>query len=203
MKYIARFVMRLYGWKTKAVFPEDIKKAVILSAPHTSFADFIWGRLSFFSIGIKPTIMIKKESFFFPMGLLLRWWGAVPVDRVNSQNAVKQITDMFAEKDRMYFVITPEGTRKLTKNFKKGFYYIATKAQVPIFCGYIDYQKKETGLGMLFHPSDNFDKDIEQLYEYYSNFSAKFPKDYYWSPLYKEEREKAKQAKAASSLPQD
>lgn len=205
MKYIAWIIMRLAGWKTNAVLPEDIKKAIILSAPHTSTKDFIWGRLSFSIKGIKPNIMIKKESFYFPLGIFLKWWGGVPVDRLNSQNAIKKITDMFAEKERMYLVITPEGTRKLTKQWKKGFYFIAVKANIPIYTGYIDYKKKETGLGMLFYPTGDYEKDIETIQDFYiqNNFTAKFPEDYYLSPMYKEQREKDKLNKQKPNSQQD
>ena len=51
MKYLARFIMWLAGWKYKGELPTE-KKAVIISVPHTSNWDFIWGELAFLSQGI-------------------------------------------------------------------------------------------------------------------------------------------------------
>ncbi len=48
MKYLARFIMWLAGWKYKGELPTE-KKAVIISVPHTSNWDFIWGELAFLS----------------------------------------------------------------------------------------------------------------------------------------------------------
>ena len=42
MKYLARFIMWLAGWKYKGELPAE-KKAVIISVPHTSNWDFFWG----------------------------------------------------------------------------------------------------------------------------------------------------------------
>ena len=46
MKYLARFIMWLAGWKYKGELPAE-KKAVIISVPHTSNWDFFWGELAF------------------------------------------------------------------------------------------------------------------------------------------------------------
>ena len=46
MKYLARFIMWLAGWKYKGELPAE-KKAVIISVPHTSNWDFFWGELLF------------------------------------------------------------------------------------------------------------------------------------------------------------
>ena len=71
MKYLARFIMWLAGWKYKGELPAE-KKAVIISVPHTSNWDFFWGELAFLSQGIPAFILMKKEFFFFPLGMILR-----------------------------------------------------------------------------------------------------------------------------------
>jgi len=50
MKHIARLILKIFGWKLKGGLPED-KKAVVISVPHTSIMDFIWGKLTFISQG--------------------------------------------------------------------------------------------------------------------------------------------------------
>ena len=41
MKYIARLILKMFGWKLKGSLPVD-KKAVVISVPHTYIMDFIW-----------------------------------------------------------------------------------------------------------------------------------------------------------------
>ena len=82
MKYIARFIMWLAGWKYKGELPTE-KKAVIISVPHTSNWDFIWGELAFLSQGIPAYILMKKEFFFFPLGMILRALHVLTVARGN------------------------------------------------------------------------------------------------------------------------
>jgi 1-acyl-sn-glycerol-3-phosphate acyltransferase len=75
-------------------------------------------------------------------------------------------------------VFTPEGTRSYSPNWKKGFYYIAQKANVPIYIGYIDYKKKIGGFyPTLFQPTGNSDADIASLKEILSKYEGRFPEN--------------------------
>ena len=67
MKHIARLILKIFGWKLKGGLPAD-KKAVVISVPHTSIMDFIWGKLTFISQGVPTYILMKKEFFFFSVG---------------------------------------------------------------------------------------------------------------------------------------
>ena len=71
MKHIARLILKIFGWKLKGGLPAD-KKAVVISVPHTSIMDFIWGKLTFISQGVPTYILMKKEFFFFPLGPILK-----------------------------------------------------------------------------------------------------------------------------------
>ena len=93
--------------------PADIRKCVVIVAPHTSYWDFVWGRLAFWEMCVKVKFLIKQEVFVFPIGGLLRRMGGLPVNRKNSANMVEVIARMFTEQDSLYITITPEGTRKI------------------------------------------------------------------------------------------
>ncbi len=75
-------------------------------------------------------------------------------------------------------VITPEGTRSRTNRWKRGFYMIAQKARVPIVPGYLDYKKKEAGLGPVIHPGSNLKDSITALENLYSDKSGKHPQNF-------------------------
>jgi hypothetical protein len=132
---------RLLGWKTNVTVP-NYDKCVICAAPHTSNWDLFIGKLFYGAIGRKTSFMMKKEWFFFPLGLIFRAIGGIPVDRSRNTSLVDQMANKFAGSKLFHLAITPEGTRKSNPNWKKGFYFIALKAQVPIMLIGIDYPTK-------------------------------------------------------------
>lgn len=185
MRFISYLYLKIKGWKIVGNIPPEIKKAVVIAAPHTSGLDFVLGRCGFYVLGIrKIQFFIKKEMFRFPLGILIRALGAVPVDRGKKNNLVDQITQHFAEKEKFYLLITPEGTRKYTTNWKKGFYLIAMKANVPIVVSFIDYAKKEGGIGFILYPTGDFEQDFKKITDFYKTKTARFPKDFNLSEMY-------------------
>jgi 1-acyl-sn-glycerol-3-phosphate acyltransferase len=72
-------------------------------------------------------------------------------------------------------VITPEGTRKLAKQWKKGYYHIAMKASVIVIPGFLDYSQKVGGTGEPFFPSGDYDRDFAPLEQFYRTKVAKYP----------------------------
>ncbi len=182
MRLIAFLILKLLGWRVTHGMPEGIPKAVIIMAPHTSNLDFVIGKLGFISKGVKPKIMIKKESFFFPLGILLKAMGAEPLHRGFSTGTIKKITGMMEQADSFFLLITPEGTRKLVKNWKKGFYFIAEQAKVPIILGFLDYKTKTGGMGPVFYPTGDYDADIKKIQEFYLDKQARHPEKFNLSP---------------------
>ena len=151
MRGFANLILKLAGWKIVGKIPQDVKKCVIIAAPHTSNWDFVIGRLAYWSLGVPVKFLIKKEAFNHPLGSLVKKMGGIPVDRKKSTNLVDQVAALFQEYEILNVIVTPEGTRKLVHNWKRGYYYIALKAEVPLVLGFADYNKKEAGFGPVFH----------------------------------------------------
>lgn len=179
---LSLLALRLTGWTIVGEMPKGLKKCVILAAPHTSNWDFVYGRLAYNVLGVPVKFLIKKESFQGPLGGLLKRLGGIPVDRGRSTNMVEQVARLFHKESELNVVITPEGTRKLAKTWKKGFYYIALKADVPIVMGFLDYAKKEAGFGPVIIPNGDFDKDYATITAFYEQKTAKFPENFNLSP---------------------
>lgn len=171
----ANFLWKLAGWKLQGVVPSDIKKAVIIAAPHTSNWDFYYGKLAFYLMKVPVKILIKKELFFWPMGALLRVLGGMPVDRKKGGNLVEALTTMFEEQDELILLFTPEGTRNQVKDWKKGFYNVAVKANVPILLGFMNYRDKIGGVGGVFYPTGNAKEDIAEIMRFYYDKPGKYP----------------------------
>ncbi len=139
-----KFCLRIIRWKSYD-FP-DVDKAILLVAPHTSIWDFVLGKIYFSSQGRRSTILIKKEAFFWPLGYFLKKMGGEPVDRGKRTGLTDKSIESFEKAaGRFYLVITPEGTRKKTKNWKKGFIRIAKSANVPVTLCIIDKSLRSLG----------------------------------------------------------
>lgn len=178
-KSLGKFTLKVLGWKVVGNIPEDVNKCVISVAPHTCIADFILGRLAYCSIDKPVKFLIKKEFFDNPfLRPLLKELGGIPVDRSRNNNTVNQVAALFKQYDILNIVLAPEGTRKLVHNWKKGFYYIAVKAHVPIVMGFLDYKKKELGFGPMFYPSGDYDEDWKIMEKFYRGITAKHPELY-------------------------
>ena len=172
---LSAFCLRLFGWKTSGVLPDGIEKAVLIVAPHTSYWDFIVGRLTFWAGKVKIRLLIKKEVFVFPLGTILKMAGGVPVARGKKNDMVDQVVDLFGKYRSLVVVITPEGTRRKVRKWKKGFYLIALKARVPIALAYIDYGKKIGGIGPILYPTGDYEKDMDFIYRFYSDKTGRHP----------------------------
>ena len=170
-----RSVLKIMGWKTDGRMPSDIKKAVIISAPHTSSWDFVVGWMTFHVADVNIRFLIKAELFKGPLGLLITKLGGIPVERGKKNNMIDQMKDLFNTNESVYVVITPEGSRKKVTQWKKGFYMIAMETGVPIACSFIDYGTKTGGIGPIIQPCGDFDKDLKIIQDFYRDKKAKHP----------------------------
>ncbi len=175
---ISKFFLRATGWRTASTEGFELPKCVICVAPHTSNWDFVMGKLFYTSIGMTAGFLMKSEWFFFPLGRLLKSMGGISVKRDTHTSLTDQVSALFKRHERFQVAITPEGTRKHTSEWKKGFYFIALKANVPILLAYIDYRKKEIGTLGIFHPTGDVERDITQIKACYQGITACHPENF-------------------------
>lgn len=185
---ISTWLLALFGWKMSGSIPSHVKKAILIVAPHTTNLDFVIGKLAYMSLGIPTRFLIKKELFFFPLGILLKALGAIPVTRTKGNKTILQTVELFHTYPQFYLTITPEGTRNYTNNWKKGFYHIAQQAQVPVYMAFINYEKKRGGIGPELKISGNFDNDWPQIEDFYKQQGAKYPEKFNLSPQYQQQK---------------
>jgi 1-acyl-sn-glycerol-3-phosphate acyltransferase len=174
MNKFAKFTLKLFGWKLAPLTPTE-KKYIVIVAPHTSFWDFIVGKLFCSARGIPAKFFIKKEFFFFPVKGLLKALGGVPIDRENAQNVVAYTIKLFNESEDLVVIITPEGTRKKVKNWKKGYYYIAERANVPLYAGFMDFKTKNCGIIKQIPVTGNYEQDFKEIEKIYRGMHGKHP----------------------------
>ncbi|MBV55329.1 MAG: glycerol acyltransferase [Gammaproteobacteria bacterium] len=168
-------VLSVFGWQKAGQVP-SARNMVIIAAPHTTNWDFIFLLAAAYSFGISVNWLGKDSLFRSPLGPILRYLGGVPVDRSKRNNLVQSLSAQIEHGSGIALVIPPSGTRRKTEYWKSGFYRIAEAAQIPLVCGYLDYQKKEAGLGPAFLPSD-LSRDMNRIREFYEPIVGKNPEN--------------------------
>ncbi|HJC94276.1 MAG TPA: 1-acyl-sn-glycerol-3-phosphate acyltransferase [Candidatus Phocaeicola excrementigallinarum] len=168
---------KLLGWKAKVSVP-DFKKCIICAAPHTTNWDLIIGKLFIAAVGRSSGFLMKKEWFFFPLGALFRRMGGIPVHRDKHTSMVDQLIEQVRQSDTFHLAITPEGTRSANPEWKKGFYYIALGARIPIVLIGIDYEKKCIVAEKYLIPDGDIEKDMKEIKLYFKDFKGKYPEKF-------------------------
>lgn len=174
LRWAAIIIYRCFGWQTEGQQP-SAPKYVIIAAPHTSNWDFFFTVCLAFIYRLNPQVMMKAEWFFWPLGPVFKWLGAIPVDRTRSGNFVAQSIAAFQHSEEMTLVVPPAGTRRKVLYWKTGFYHIAHGAGVPIALGFLDYHRKIGGFGHTFEPTGDIDGDMVAIRRFYADITGKYP----------------------------
>ncbi len=161
--------LRLAGWKLQGQMPAHIQKSVLIAAPHTSNWDLPYTLMVAFALRLNVCWMGKASIFRWPFGGVMRWLGGIAVDRDKSTNLVAASAVKLTEaRGQMQLIVPPEGTRGSTRHWKTGFYYIAQQAQVPIVLAFLDYERRVGGLGPIFQPTGDIERDMAEIKRFYA-----------------------------------
>ena len=121
---------------------------------------------------------MKKEWFFWPMGILMRRLGGIPVWRSKHCSMPDNLAKTAREMKQFHLAVTPEGTRSANADWKLGFYFIALKAQLPILLYGVDYEKRIIACRKTIIPNGDVDAQMKEVKDYFKNFKGKVPDNF-------------------------
>ncbi len=165
------------GW-TINVTENHPDKYIICLAPHTSNWDFIIGQLYNGAEELHSNFLMKKEWFFWPLGIFFKRLGGIPVYRQKHTRMTDAMAETAKQAKTFHLCITPEGTRKRVEDWKKGFYFIAQNAHLPILLYGLDYKRKLIQCTTTIWPSGNVDEDMRKIKLYFKDFEGKRPENF-------------------------
>ena len=165
------------GWSID-ITQEHPNKYIICLAPHTSNWDFLIGQLYNGAEGLKSNFLMKKEWFFWPLGPIFRSLGGIPVFRSKKTSMTDNLAEAARKAERFMLCITPEGTRSPNPEWKRGFYYIAQKADIPILLYVIDYEQKLIRCTKTIVPNGDIDTQMRDIKLYFKDFKGKKPENF-------------------------
>lgn len=179
LRVASRLVLRLTGWRIEGALPPQASKCVVIAAPHTSNWDLPYTLMAAFVLELHPYWMGKAQIFRWPFGPLMRWLGGIPVNREQSNNLVAASVAALTEaQGPVQLIVPPEGTRSKVTHWKTGFYWIAHGAKLPIQLSYLDFGERRAGLGPLYHPSGDIERDMVEIKAFYAPFRGKNPRQF-------------------------
>ena len=165
------------GW-TKDITVAHPDKYIICLAPHTSNWDFILGQLYSCAEGLRINYLMKKEWFFWPLGPIFRKTGGIPVYRDKKTSMTDNLAETAKRSESFRLCITPEGTRSRNPDWRKGFYFIALKAGLPILLYGLDFDKKLIQCTKCIMPTGDVEKDMQEIKQYFANYKGRHPENF-------------------------
>jgi 1-acyl-sn-glycerol-3-phosphate acyltransferase len=127
---------------------------------------------------MKINFLMKKEWFFWPLGPIFKSLGGIPVYRQKKTSMTDAMAETAKKADQFRLCITPEGTRSKTAEWKKGFYFIALKAGLPILLYGVDYEKKLISCKKTVIPIGDVETDMRDIKLYFKDFKGKKPENF-------------------------
>lgn len=165
------------GWRER-VTVELPRKCILCVAPHTSNWDFLIGKMYYWAKGERAEFLMKREWFVGPLGFVFRKMGGIPVQRSRSTSLTDQLAARASTATDFRLAVTPEGTRSLARTWKRGFYYIALKAKIPIVLYALDFGRHEIICSKIIYPSGNVNADMREIMDYYRPFLGRHPEKF-------------------------
>lgn len=172
-KPIGYAFLRLFGWRIEGHIPGTVPKAVFIASPHTSNWDGVVMVAIAWALRVRLSFLVKKETFLFGFGWLIRFFGGIAVDRSKSTNMVQRAVELFDSTSGMYLAVPPAGTRAKRDHWKSGFYHIARGAKVPVLCGFIDFKRRVGGVGPTVELTGDLKVDMDRFREIYAPIQGK------------------------------
>ena len=178
LRALGRAALRLAGWRIVGEVPR-LPKFVIAVAPHTSNWDFPVGVAAMFALDLDVHWLGKDTLFRGPAGRVLRVLGGRPVNRHTPEGVVADVAAAMRAEPRFLLGLAPEGTRRRVAQWRTGFYRIAEAAGVPILPVWLDWGRREVGIGRLFWPRGDLEADVAELQALYAPAMARYPEKFW------------------------
>lgn len=176
--FFSRFVLyKLFRWRVNVTLP-IYDKCIICLAPHTSNWDFVLGQLFSHAEGFRSDFFMKSEWFYGPLSKMFRRMGGIPVNRDKKMSLTDQLAAAAEHANKFHLAITPEGTRQPVDEWKKGFYFIALKANIPILLFCVDYKKRTITCTKEIRPNGDLEGQMDEIRQYYAANLSEFPKNF-------------------------
>lgn len=172
---LGKFIYARMGWTYDPLPDYWESRCVVIGFPHTTNMDTVRALTYIKLARVNAKLLIKAMWFFFPMSIVLKSLGGLPVKRDKSCGVVDSVVKKFEENKDLVVALVPEGTRKSVATIKTGFWHIAKGADVPIICWYLDNPNRKTRWLGKIYPGHSLEQDLQKIQSIYENAGFSIP----------------------------
>jgi len=176
-RWIAEQWLRLTGWRI-ATEPPSERKFILLAAPFTSRWDVVHMLAVMWAWERDVSFLADDAAFRGPLGWIMRRLGGIPLEREGPEDVVQRMTRAFAETDDLVLAISPEGTRQRIDRWDSRFYELACAADVLVGLGFLDYERREAGVGPMLALTGYARLDMNRVRTFYADKRARRPEGF-------------------------
>ncbi len=176
-RWTGRAFFTLSGWRLVGEIP-DVKRCLLIGAPHTSNWDFVLAMASILALNLKMRWLAKHTIFMPGVSWFFEWLGGIPTNRNEPNTIVDKVAGIAEREGGVVIAITPEGTRKKVVKWKTGFLRLAQTLDCPILMVGLSFSTKQVVIGELFTPTGDNDQDLVFIRRYYEQFDGKYPEQF-------------------------
>jgi len=169
ISWLFKRIFKLWGWKLEGHIPNEVPKKLYVVIPHTSNWDFPVGILLKYAYGMGVGFIAKSSLFAWPIGWFFRALGGIPVNRSKTEGFIDAVVNTINSQEEFCTAIAPEGKRGKVTKLKKGFYYIAKGAKIPIVYVKFDWKDKVVTFDKPHMPEETIEKELERITAYFKN----------------------------------
>jgi len=166
-KLAARIVLFIVGWKVENLDLDIAEKSMHIAFPHSSTRDIFIGMSYIFLKQIEVMLFVSHKSFYWPFEKFMLNNGCIKVDRSLRDGLTEKLAREFENNRIFRLLIMPEATRRKKNGIRTGFWYIAHKASIPVYCWLLDHKKKSLRCIGRIDKLTSLDNDLAILYELY------------------------------------
>ncbi|MCF6279622.1 MAG: hypothetical protein L3J14_04675 [Flavobacteriaceae bacterium] len=176
-KFIGNLILKLGGWTED--YPQNINvdKCIMISAPHTSFKDYIYTVASFWKREEEVKILFKNNQVISLSNCFFRKIFGIRFDDITKEG-IDYSVELINKAEELILIVPTECCYKKVDKWNTEFYDIASEANVPVALGYLDYSDRTLGVGHMFSVNGDKKKDLKKIQNFYKNFTAKIPENY-------------------------
>lgn len=121
---------------------------------------------------------MKKEWFFFPLGIIFRKMGGIPVHRDKRTSMVDQLVQRIEKVTHSIWLLHRKEHVRLIPTGKRDSITLPWGQKIPIVLIGIDYEKKCITAGKYLLPTGDIEKDMKEIKLYFKDFKGKHPEKF-------------------------
>ncbi len=175
--WLSKKILGLRGWTLEGDVQRDLPKKMYVVVPHTHWRDFFLGLSLRSAYKFDVGFIGKKSLFVFPLGIIMRSLGGIPIDRSKGKNFIESTIEAFKGREKVSISIAPEGTRKQVKKLKAGFYHISRGANIPYILVKFDVGNKKFVFSEPIYPGPEKREEMDKVEDFFRG-TVGFVKEY-------------------------